>query len=389
MALPGLVRAPRVPVLSRSRQAGGPRAGVPASPAPGGAVPDRAPAAVGPSALAGAAPAPPLAAAPADEAPARCWAGPLPTLPGRDRPPLVPWPGEHLQVAGGRRLFVRTAPAVEGAEPALFVHGIGGSSLNWTDVTHLLGGRLACQALDLPGFGRSEPPPGADYSLDAHASAVIGAVEAAGRGPVHLVGNSLGGAVSTRVAALRPDLVRTLTLVSPALPDLRVRRRGDPVAPLLLLPGIQRLARRRLEAQSPEARARATLDLCYYDVSRVTPARFAEAAAEVRYRAGLPWAIDSFSQSLRGLVAAHLQRGPASLWRQAETVGVPVLLVWGRHDRLVDVRLAARARAAFRDSRLLVLDDAGHVAQLESPEAVARAVLGLLEEVGERGATAA
>ena len=41
---------------------------------------------------------------------------------------------------------------------------------------------------------------------------------------MHLAGNSMGGAVSVRVAARRPDLVRTLTLVSPVLPDLQVRR---------------------------------------------------------------------------------------------------------------------------------------------------------------------
>lgn len=357
MTLSDLVRPTRVPVLARVRGAA--------------SVED----------LDEAVAAPPL---PTPEV--RRWEGPLPTLPGVDAPPLAPWPGERVQLADGRRIFVRSAPAAEGAEPALFVHGIGGSSLNWTDVTHLLGSTLACEAMDLPGFGRSDPPRDDDYSLDAHAAAVIGVIEARGRGAVHLVGNSLGGAVSTRVAAMRPDLVRTLTLVSPALPDLRVRRRGDPVAPLLLLPGIQRLARRRLQAQSPEARARATLDLCYYDVSRLPAERFAEAAEEVRYRSQLPWSTDSFSQSLRGLIAAYLQRGAASLWKQAETVRVPVLLIWGRHDRLVDVRLGVKAVETFPDSRLLVLEDAGHVAQLESPEAVARALLGLLDEVRETAA---
>ena len=52
---------------------------------------------------------------------------------------------------------------------------------------------------------------------------VISLIEQRGNWPVHLIGNSLGGAVSTRVAARRPDLVRTLTLISPALPDLRPR----------------------------------------------------------------------------------------------------------------------------------------------------------------------
>jgi pimeloyl-ACP methyl ester carboxylesterase len=69
-------------------------------------------------------------------------------------------------------------------------------------------------------------------------------------------------------------------------------------------------------------------------------------------------------------------------------VQAPTLLVWGDQDRLVDVSLAPRAAAAFRDSRLLVLPGVGHVAQLERPEVVARAFLGMREELAERTAPA-
>lgn len=123
---------------------------------------------------------------------------------------LPPWAG--TQEAG---VFVRRTPAA-GREPALFVHGLGGASTNWTDLMGLLAGQLDGAALDLPGFGRSDPPPSSSYALRTHVRAVIALLERQGRGPVHLFGNSLGGAVSTRVAARRPDLVRTLTLISPA-----------------------------------------------------------------------------------------------------------------------------------------------------------------------------
>ena len=54
--------------------------------------------------------------------------------------------------------------------------------------------------------------------------------------------------------------------------------------------------------------------------------------------------------------------------------------MWGVHDRLVDVSLAPRAADTVPDSRLLVLDDCGHVAQMERPDLVARAVLAMLDE---------
>lgn len=297
---------------------------------------------------------------------------PLPELPDY----LPPWPGE---LRGD--VFVRGGPA--GGEPGMFVHGLGGASTNWTDLVALLAGTISAEALDLPGFGRS-PASTQGYRLGVHVRAVIRRIEARGAGPVHLFGNSLGGAVSTVVAAERPDLVRTLTLVSPALPDLRPKRGSDPRLPLLLLPGLDRLARRQLARTPAEQRARAVLELCYADPSAVHPQRLQEAVDEVRRRATLPHDGDAFTRSLRGLVGSYLVRGPRAVWAQAARVTAPTLLVWGEQDRLVDVSLAPRAARTIPDSRLLVLPGVGHVAQLERPQTVARAVLGLLEDVRTR-----
>ncbi len=297
----------------------------------------------------------------------------LPTLDGF----LPPWPGHD--VAG---VFVRTAPGpATGGEPALFVHGLGGSSTNWTDLMGLLAGRLDASALDLPGFGRSAPPANGRYSLGTHVRAVVGLLEQQDRGPVHLFGNSLGGAVSTRVAAWRPDLVRTLTLVSPALPSLTPPRGSDPRLPLLLLPGLANLAGRRLARQTPLQRAQAVLALCFGDPTTIPPQRLQEAAEEVARRMTLPYADAAFTGSLRGLIRSFVERGPRNIWRQAAGVQAPTLLVWGTEDRLVDVSIAPRALATFPNSRLLILPGVGHVAQLERPETVARAFLALREDL--------
>jgi pimeloyl-ACP methyl ester carboxylesterase len=205
---------------------------------------------------------------------------------------------------------------------------------------------------------------------------------------VHLFGNSLGGAVSTQVAARRPDLVRTLTLVSPALPSLRPRRGLDPRLPLLLVPGLSQVLSRRLAEASPEARARAVLELCFGDPSQIPEQRLREAAEEVGRRNGLRHSSDAFAGSLRGLIASYLERGHRNLWQQAAGIRVPTLLVWGTEDRLVDVALAPKALAAFPSSRLLVLPGVGHVAQMERPETVARAFLALREDADAQRARA-
>ncbi len=298
---------------------------------------------------------------------------PLPELPAH----VPAWPGEQRGP-----VFVRTGPA-GGHEPALMVHGLGGSANNWTDLVGLLADRMDSEAMDLPGFGHS-PPPAEGYRLGAHVRAVVRRIEERGAGPVHLFGNSLGGAVCTLVAAKRPDLVRTLTLVSPALPDLRPKRGGDPRMPLMLLPGLNVLARRQLARASSEQRARAVISMCFADPTRVSAERVEESVAEVQRRSGLGHADDAFTRSLRGLVGSYLARGPRAIWRQAATIQAPTLLVWGVQDRLVSVSLAPRAADTVPDSWLLVLDDCGHVAQMERPDLVARAVLGMLDEVAAR-----
>ena len=289
---------------------------------------------------------------------------------------LPPWPGAIVA-----DVFVRRTPSPPaGGEPALFVHGLGGASTNWTDLMGLLAGHLDTAALDLPGFGRSAPPDGASYRLGSHVRAVVRLLEQQGRGPVHLFGNSLGGAVSTRVAALRPDLVKTLTLISPALPNLTPRRLADPRLPLLIVPGVSKLLSKKLAQQPPERRAREVLELCYGDATQIPEQRLQEAADEVARRAGLAHTQDAFTGSLKGLIGAYLERGRRNLWVQARSITAPTLLIWGTEDKLVDVSLAPKALGAIPHSRLLVLPGVGHVAQMERPETVARAFLALRED---------
>ncbi|MDT3396193.1 alpha/beta hydrolase [Streptomyces sp. B1866] len=297
--------------------------------------------------------------------------------------------GEKLHAVGlpGLTLTVRARPpAREGLPPALFVHGLGGSSQNWSALMELIADRVDGEAVDLPGFGDSPPPDDGKYSITAQARGLIRYLDASGRGPVHLFGNSMGGAVATRVAAVRPDLVRTLTLVSPALPELRPQRTAVPTA-LLALPGMGSLARRLTRDWTPEQRTREMLALCYGDPARVSPESFELAAREFERRLALPYFWDALVRSARGVVDSYTLGGQHSLWRQAERVLAPTLLIYGLRDQLVAHRMALRASAAFRDSRLLTLVDAGHVAMMEFPETVARAFRELLDETGDGAGT--
>ncbi|MCT9932561.1 alpha/beta fold hydrolase [Planotetraspora sp. A-T 1434] len=290
--------------------------------------------------------------------------------------PIPHWPGEHIDL-GETRIHVRTTP--EGPpDTAVFVHGLAGSATNWTDLMGELAGDVRGVAIDLPGAGHSPAPPDGRYSLDGHADAVVRLVEHIG-GAVHLFGNSMGGAVSVRVAAARPDLVRSLTLVSPAMPDL-LPRYGPARVAMSAAPRLGELAVRWLSSVPAERRIRATLSMCYADLNRVHPERLRDAVEELRRRDGLPYSGEAMVGCARAIVNEYFRTGPDNLWRQAARVTAPTLVVYGRRDRLVDARMAHRAGRTFPDVRLVTLPNAGHVAQMEFPEVVAREARRLLAE---------
>ncbi|ASR38951.1 hydrolase [Prauserella marina] len=302
---------------------------------------------------------------------------PLPPL----DPAATPWPGAMARVSG-LDLHVRHTPGA-GDSTVVYVHGLGGSSTNWTDLAAQLAPSARGFALDLPGFGRSEPETGFTFSLLAHAGVVADYIEQHTNGPVHLVGNSMGGAIALLLGANRPDLVRTLTLVSPAMPDRRLdpRRLSDPRVVFAYLPLVGRKVRRQIAATDPRQRAEQVVRLCFADPSSVPEQRLVEATEEQRARADLAWAGTAMARSTMEIFRCWFTGGAGSLWAVARTVRAPSLVVWGTEDKVISVRRAARTARALPSSRLLVLPKTGHVAQMERPATVARAMLGMWESV--------
>ncbi len=300
--------------------------------------------------------------------------------------PIPHWPGRPVPL-GDHEVYVRSDPQTPASgEPALCVHGLEGSSRNWTDLMDLLRPALACEAVDLPGFGNSPPRADRRYSIAALAQTVTALIGRLGRGPVHLIGNSLGGAVCVQVAARRPELVRTLTLVSPALPDSRPRL--DLLRfPVMSLPLVGTRVLRRFQVIPAEHRVADVIANCYCDPALFPPERFAAEVAELNRRDALGYGEAVLVGSLRTLTAETMRVGPWSAWRDAARVTAPSLVIYGSHDRLVDPRMAGRAARAFAHARIVVLPRTGHVAHMEHPALVA-AEIGVLLDMA-RGAAPA
>jgi pimeloyl-ACP methyl ester carboxylesterase len=298
-----------------------------------------------------------------------------------DIPP--PWPARRVTV-DGKMLHVRDTPGTgPDAQPAVYVHGLGGSSQNFTDLAGLLADRFDAQAIDLPGFGYSDPSP--RYSIAALADILIAYLEFAGRGAVHLVGNSLGGSIAVRVAALRPDLVRTLTLISPAMPFLDPRRTAHgPLLPILALPRAERLFAWGMARLTVDEMADQVMMACFGDTSKINAQRRAEAIEEIKLRYTVAHYPRAYMGTLRGLVSSFLRAylpGAGSQWRLAANVVAPTLVIGGLDDKLVDPRVPGQVARVIPDSRLLILPRVGHVAQMEVPRLVARGIVGMLTDI--------
>ncbi len=262
----------------------------------------------------------------------------------------------------------------------LLVHGLGGSHANFTAFAPLLAGSARVLALDLPGFGLSHPDAGLDVETfvgaTRHVLSAIRAGEIEGAsGPVLLLGNSMGGAVSILTANERPGDVAGLILVCPALPQESILHLDPRFALVLgtsLLPGYHAVMAERLRRAGPEALVAETLKLCCVDVSRVPPEAVRAMEELARRRLEFPWIGQAFSSAARSIVRTMARRG--RFRDQMRAVRAPTLLVHGARDRLVP---AASARAAISHCphwTLEMFDDVGHVPQLEAPERLAESI---------------
>ncbi len=286
-------------------------------------------------------------------------------------------PRERTLEAGGHRL--RYVDHGGDGPTIVLVHGLGGSAVNWLSVAPGLAACGRVVAVDLPGFGRSER--GArGSSLPVLGDALARFVDAVSDAPVHLVGNSMGGALSLLEAHARPERVRSAVLVCPALPPVPGKTSLDPawMTTMLLacLPFGHRLLRRRAARLGPERQVRELMALCCVDPSRIAPEVLAAHIERARARAAggsdpAPWARLAFAEAARSLMGELLLGHRLRQATQADASRLPpVLIVQGQRDRLVDMR-SARA-VAFRNPafRLVELPDIGHVPMLEAPAAL-------------------
>jgi len=248
-----------------------------------------------------------------------------------------------------------------GSETILFAHGLLWSGRMYSGQVDGLKSEFRCVRFDFRGQGRSQIT-AAGYSIEQLTADTISLIESLNLAPIHFVGLSMGGFVGMRIAAARPDLVRSLTLLNTSAdPETPRNRRA-----YLLLTNVASWFGIRLV------------------VSRVMSVMFGrsflknpEFRAERDY-----WKNELISSRISGIklaVRGVVDRSGA--WEMLPKISAPTLVVVGSEDRATPPRKGEAISRAIPNSRLVRLPECGHSSTIEKPESILNSLRAFLRAV--------
>lgn len=246
-------------------------------------------------------------------------------------------PDQYLEVAGCRTFLQRRG---EGP-PLLYLHGAGGGGV-WHPFLESLSERFDVLAPEHPGFGRTDMPPWFDNIHDL-AFFYLDLLRQLDLRDVQLVGCSLGGWIAAELAVRSTERLAALTLIGAA----GIRVPGNPRPDSFLW--------------TPEQAVRALYhDPAIAERALATPPSDEEIDRQLKNRfatAKVAWAPRFFDP--------HLEK-----W--LHRIDVPTWIVWGDDDRLSPLEYGDRWRGLIPGAELTVIERAGHLPQVEQPDAFCR-----------------
>ncbi len=245
-----------------------------------------------------------------------------------------------------------------GEGPAIvFVHGLSGSWPNWLEQLPVFAKDHRVIAMDLPGFGHS-PMPHERITISAYARVLDGLLETLGVSAATVVGNSMGGFVSTELAIAFPQLVERLVLVSAAGISTYRHRDVERVEPYLRrVAPIVAVYTGWTASRSDWVARRAGLRNMTLGLITRHPGRLPAALAAEQLRgAGKP----GFMQALKANIDYPIRE-------RLPEIACPTLIVWGEDDKVIPVSDASVFEELIPNSRKVIFADTGHVAMIERP----------------------
>ena len=278
-----------------------------------------------------------------------------------DRLPGTPTDATFVRVGDVDVHYVAT-PAAEGQPTVVLLHGFGASTNEWRDVRPgLEAAGIGVVALDLKGHGWTTRPEG-DYSIRAHAALALGAIDALPIRDFVLIGHSWGSAVALAVALEAPDRVRALVLYN----GMFFQDQQPTIFHWSRLGGMGEL----MFGVFYTERLGEKLEQSVYDPDLAT-----EAAVD---RVEELWTRPGARAAALATVRAMDFEALEPRWGDVKQ---PVMLLWGREDRITPLHYGERLYKALPNARLEVIPQCGHAPMLEATRITLARILGFLREV--------
>jgi pimeloyl-ACP methyl ester carboxylesterase len=259
----------------------------------------------------------------------------------------VLYPGTYRTVEGARLRLRDSGPKDRPA--VILVHGFGSSLDTWEPWAQALSAQYRVIRFDLPGFGLSGPDPTGDYTDARQLKILLGLMDQLGVARASLIGNSLGGRIAWNFAALHPDRVAKLVLVSPdgfASPGFEYGK--PPQVPLMM---------KALPYVAPREMLKQNLVIAY--------ARPEALSEETVTRTRDMMLVPGVRRAILARMEQVILREPAPTLAR---IKAPVLLLWGEKDAMIPISNSADyLRDLPPGAKLVRLPDLGHVPFEEDP----------------------
>ena len=283
-------------------------------------------------------------------------------LPSRAVPggPLVPRRPRFLRVNGIRISYVD----IGDGPLILLLHGLGHSTHGWRKViAPIAAAGYRVMAVDLPGFGYSDKP--GNYTIEMYVDFVTDWLDLHCVGRAAVVGNSMGGAITAAFAGLHPDRTGAAVLVDPG-------GFGKDVTWLLRLAGLRLV--RFLPRRISRRQVRRGLRYVFANPKLIED----EDVDRIVELSDLPGAREAFLEIAHNAIGLRGVRPGQQLGDIAARITAPTLVIWGDRDRIIPPAQAQLANQAIPQAQVAIIENCGHVPQLEAPERFTELVLGFL-----------
>ena len=245
--------------------------------------------------------------------------------------------------------------------PLLLVHGLGGSWRSWDSVLEPLAGEREVVAVDLPGFGAT-PPLAGEVSIRTLADALAAWLREQGLLGVDAVGSSMGARLVLELAR-RGGVLGGVVALDPG-GFWRGWERHAFYASIYASIRLVRLLRPALPFITRHAFTRALLFVQF----SAHPSRLPSKLVLEEMQSYL--ASPSFDELLHQLAYGEVQQGAPR-----GSIAAPLVIGWGRRDRVCFTGQAARAIEHFPDARLHWFEESGHFPHWDEPLEAARVIL--------------